>query len=45
VAGHDNFIVKVPNKASNEAIAHGKTVNVGWSVKDCRALDYIELHH
>jgi putative spermidine/putrescine transport system ATP-binding protein len=45
VAGHDNFIVKVPNKASNESIAHGKTVNVGWSVKDCRALDYIELHH
>jgi putative spermidine/putrescine transport system ATP-binding protein len=45
VAGHDNFIVKVPNKASNEAIAHGKIVNVGWSVKDCRALDYIELHH
>jgi putative spermidine/putrescine transport system ATP-binding protein len=45
VAGHDNFIVKVPNKASNEAISHGKTVNVGWSVKDCRALDYIDLHH
>jgi putative spermidine/putrescine transport system ATP-binding protein len=45
VAGHDNFIVKVPNKASNEAISHGKTVNVGWSVKDCRALDFIELHH
>ena len=32
VAGHDNFIVKVPNKASNESIAHGKMVNVGWSV-------------
>ncbi len=45
VAGHDNFIVKVPNKAGSDNIAHGKTVNVGWSVKDCRALDYIELHH
>ncbi|MBC8038587.1 MAG: ABC transporter ATP-binding protein [Rhizobiales bacterium] len=45
VAGHANFIVKVPNKSRNEAIAQGKTVTVGWSVKDCRALDYIELHH
>jgi putative spermidine/putrescine transport system ATP-binding protein len=45
VAGHHNFIVKVPNKSRAEGIAQGKTVNVGWSVKDCRALDYIELHH
>ncbi len=45
VAGHNNFIVKVPNKGNNEAIAEGKSVNVGWSAKDCRALDYIELHH
>ncbi len=44
VAGHNNFIVKVPNKSRTEGIAQGKTVHVGWSVKDCRALDYIELH-
>ncbi len=43
VAGHNNFIVKVPNKSRTEGIAQGKTVHVGWSVKDCRALDYIEL--
>jgi putative spermidine/putrescine transport system ATP-binding protein len=45
VAGHDNFIVKVPNKSRSDGIEQGKTVNVGWSLKDCRALDYIELHH
>ncbi len=45
VAGHNNFIVKVPNKARNDGIVEGKSVNVGWSVKDCRALDYIDLHH
>jgi putative spermidine/putrescine transport system ATP-binding protein len=45
VAGHDNFIVKVPNKSRNDGIVQGKSVNVGWSLKDCRALDYIELHH
>ncbi|HLF22010.1 MAG TPA: ABC transporter ATP-binding protein [Aestuariivirga sp.] len=45
VAGHINFIVKVPNKAGSDAIAEGKDVKVGWLAKDCRALDYIELQH
>ncbi len=45
VAGHDDFIVKVPNKQGSDAIAEGKTVNVGWLAKDCRALDYIEFSH
>jgi putative spermidine/putrescine transport system ATP-binding protein len=45
VAGHDNFIVKVPNKSRSDGIVQGKSVHVGWSLKDCRALDFIELHH
>ncbi len=45
VAGHNNFIVKVPNKAGSDAIAEGKDVKVGWLAKDCRALDFIDLQH
>jgi putative spermidine/putrescine transport system ATP-binding protein len=45
VAGHDDFIVKVPNKADTSAIAEGKSVKVGWSASDCRALDFIEFAH
>jgi putative spermidine/putrescine transport system ATP-binding protein len=45
VAGHNDFIVKVPNKQGSDAISEGKTVNVGWLAKDCRALDYIEFNH
>jgi putative spermidine/putrescine transport system ATP-binding protein len=43
VAGHRNFIVKVPNKANSHQIARGNTVKIGWQARDCRALDYIEL--
>jgi putative spermidine/putrescine transport system ATP-binding protein len=39
VAGHDDFIVKVPNKAGGAGIEHGSSVKVGWNAADCRALD------
>jgi putative spermidine/putrescine transport system ATP-binding protein len=43
VAGHDDFIVKVPNRAASSALQRGDRVRVGWKAGDCRALDYIEL--
>ena len=43
MAGHDNFIVKVPNKAGSEHIAEGREVKVGWKTADCRALDFMEF--
>jgi putative spermidine/putrescine transport system ATP-binding protein len=43
VAGHDNFIVKLPNKAGQDVPNEGREVKVGWQAKDCRALDYMEL--
>ena len=45
VAGHDDFIVKVPNKAGTDTVAEGRDVSIGWKAADCRALDYIELPH
>lgn len=39
VAGHDDFIVKVPNSASHAALKVGETTPVGWLTEDCRALD------
>lgn len=39
VAGHDDFIVKIPNSAAHPTLNPGSEVKVGWSVKDCRALD------
>jgi putative spermidine/putrescine transport system ATP-binding protein len=39
VAGHDDFIVKLPNKAGAMGIGQGMKVNVGWNANDCRALD------
>ena len=38
VCGHDDFIVKVPNKG-DAALAKGSVVKVGWKADDCRALD------
>ena len=38
VCGHDDFIVKVPNKG-DAALAKGSVVNLGWKADDCRALD------
>ncbi|MEH6825725.1 MAG: ABC transporter ATP-binding protein [Motiliproteus sp.] len=39
VCGHDDFIVKVPNASDKMGLAVGDTVPVGWSTRDCRALD------
>ncbi|HYM98459.1 MAG TPA: ABC transporter ATP-binding protein [Aestuariivirgaceae bacterium] len=39
VAGHANFIVKVPNKSGQNDLKEGTRVKVGWSEEDCRALD------
>jgi putative spermidine/putrescine transport system ATP-binding protein len=45
VAGHSDFVVKVPNKANIGVVEQGKQVNVGWKAADCRALDYAEFRH
>jgi len=45
VAGHSDFVVKVPNRAGHEHIAEGKEVSVGWKTSDCRALDFTEFAH
>ena len=39
VAGHDDFIVKVPNKAGHKILEEGQSATVGWQTADCRALD------
>ena len=39
LCGQDEFIVKVPNSATHTQLVEGETVNVGWQVEDCRALD------
>ena len=39
VCGHDDFIVKIPNSAAHAQLKEGDTVNIGWNVEDCRALD------
>ncbi|MCP4431423.1 MAG: ABC transporter ATP-binding protein [Gammaproteobacteria bacterium] len=39
VCGHDDFIVKIPNSAAHAHLSEGDTVNIGWNVEDCRALD------
>ena len=44
VAGHHDFIVKVPNSTGLSAFKEGATVKVGWSAEDCRALDHTNLH-
>jgi putative spermidine/putrescine transport system ATP-binding protein len=45
VAGHDDFVVKVPNKAGHEHVVEGNEVSVGWKAADCRALDFMEFSH
>lgn len=42
VAGNEDFIVKVRNKASGWDINEGQTIKVGWSAEDCKALDPVE---
>ena len=39
VAGHDDFIVKVPNAAGHEHLTVGETTDLSWETEDCRALD------
>ena len=39
VLGHNEFVVKVPNSAAHARLAEGETINVGWKIEDCRALD------
>ena len=39
VAGHDDFIVKVPNSARHAVLQVGQAAPVGWMTEDCRALD------
>ncbi len=39
LAGHDDFVVKVPNSSTHAQLKVGATVKVGWMAEDCRALD------
>jgi len=39
VCGHDDFIVKVPNASGHVHLKEGETVEFGWTIEDCRALD------
>jgi putative spermidine/putrescine transport system ATP-binding protein len=39
VAGHDDFVVKLPNTQSRRPLSSGQPVKVGWRTEDCRALD------
>ncbi len=39
VCGHGDFVVKVPNTLEHRVAQEGETVQVGWSPRDCRALD------
>ena len=41
VAGHDEFIVKVPNDGGFGQLSEGDTANVSWATEDCRALDAV----
>ena len=40
VAGHDDFIVKLPNNSGHQVLSEGETTSLGWVAEDCRALDY-----
>ncbi len=39
VAGHPDFIVKVPNTLGQVSLKEGENATVGWATEDCRALD------
>ncbi|WP_414833570.1 ABC transporter ATP-binding protein [Afifella sp. YEN Y35] len=39
VAGHDDFIVKIPNAAGHPSLQRGQAARLGWTIEDCRALD------
>jgi len=38
-AGHEDFIVKVPNGGDYSGVRERETIQVGWHVEDCQALD------
>jgi putative spermidine/putrescine transport system ATP-binding protein len=42
VAGHTDFIVKVPNRQRDCGLKEGEKVKIGWATEDCRALDCID---
>ncbi len=44
VCGHDDFIVKIPNRADNTELSRGDKVKIGWKAEDCRALDFPSIH-
>jgi len=39
VAGDDEFIVKVRNRADKRPLKEGQKIKIGWNSGDCRALD------
>ncbi len=39
LCGQEEFIVKVQNAARHSHLSEGESVQVGWHVEDCRALD------
>ena len=39
VAGNDDFIAKVRNRADKRVLEEGQTIRVGWNATDCKALD------
>ena len=39
VADNDNFIMKCRNAVDQRRLVAGETVEIGWHVEDCRALD------
>lgn len=39
VCGNDEFIIKTPNAEGHMALKPGDTVEIGWTHRDCRALD------
>ncbi len=41
VAGHDDFIVKVPNTHAHRPLKVGEAATIAWLTEDCRALDCI----
>jgi len=39
VAGHDDFIVKVPNSKNHRQLKPGDKIDISWHARDCRALE------
>lgn len=39
VCGHADFICKIPNSVVHATLKQGDTVDIGWNMEDCRALD------